>query len=45
MAPKRAGARSRAPAKPQALSFGAIVLVPFPFTSQLRPTPAIMGLS
>jgi hypothetical protein len=32
--PSRAGARPRGPAKPQALSFGAIVLVPFPFTSQ-----------
>ena len=34
MPPKATDAPSGAPAKPQALTFGAIVLVPFPFTSQ-----------
>ena len=40
----KAAARSRGPAKPQALSFGAIVLVPFPFTSQAasKQRPAVV---
>ena len=43
--PSKAGtSRPRAPAKPQALSFGAVVLVPFPFTSQAasKQRPAVI---
>ena len=44
MPSKAAAARSRGPAKPQALSFGAIVLVRFPFTSQAasKQRPAVI---
>ena len=44
MPSKPATARSRGPTKPQALSFGAIVLVPFPFTIQAasKQRPAVI---
>lgn len=44
MPSKPAAARSRGPATPQALSFGTVVLVPFPFTSQAasKQRPAVI---